>query len=86
MDICVYCVQPITGTMISTGNGMAHTACYYRAHPFVPKDTFWQVLHGEDQELMRELIEHYMPEALQADIVREYNARARAWWEQRCEG
>jgi hypothetical protein len=84
MDICIYCVEPITGARMGDKGGMAHTWCFHRAHPFRPRHTFWEVLNASDQMQVRELVLAYMPAELQAEIVRRYNERGLEDWQRRC--
>ena len=73
-DQCEYCGKPLTGLMISTGTGMACEPCYYKKHPFVPKDSFLGVLcNCDDQVLVRRLLEEDVPPGTKARIIDNFN-------------
>lgn len=60
--------------MICTGNGWACPSCYYREHPFVAKTSFQEVLvNCDDQVLVRQLLEAYVPTEAKRQITQEFN-------------
>ena len=72
---CEYCKEELIGIFIGTGSGQAHPKCYWEKRPYVPKRTFREVLNNfDDPVIMRDMVEHYMPEQLKQRIVEEFNA------------
>ena len=73
-DQCEYCGKPLTGLMISTGTGMACESCYYKKHPFIPKDSFMAVLcNYDDPVLVRRLLEENVPPEIKGRIIDNFN-------------
>lgn len=74
-NLCIYCNQEITNEFISVyGDRKAHSACYHKAHPFIDKECFKDVLtNNDDQVLVRELLMKLVDGKTKSTIVSEFN-------------
>ena len=72
---CSICDETVKGSFTTTGNDeVAHTICYDKAHPPKIKKSFSSVLTNcDDQVLVRELLIHMVPPAIQQDITEAFN-------------
>lgn len=74
LQTCMQCAQVITAGYIMDARGPYHPWCHTQKAPFVPKQTFLDVLqHGDEQALVRELLCELVPEPLQERLVAMYN-------------
>ncbi len=71
---CITCGKAIAHFFKTTEKGPMHTSCYARNRPYVPKETFPQVLGNcDDQVLVRQLLLQHVPIHVQGAILREFN-------------
>jgi len=84
-DKCTICGNPVTGLMVGTGNGVAHSECYEREHPPRTACTLYQVARGcGDPVLAAEIIAALVPPELAETIVEHFNKALLKQWLRRC--
>ena len=82
---CTICGTPVTGLMVGTGNGVAHSECYEREHPPRTACTLYQMARGcGDPVLAAEVIAELVPAELAETIVAHFNKRLMKAWLRRC--
>lgn len=78
-ESCFRCGLPIDGMCTVDHAGRWHMECYRKAHPFVPKQTFGEVLNNlDDQVTVRELLHIWVPDDTKRLIIIEFNSRMQA--------
>lgn len=82
---CVRCDGPMDGMMISCPGGWQCERCHYITHPFEEYSTFHDVLHNDDdQALMRQLIDRFVPNDAKRKIRDRFNELIRMRYNMRC--
>ena len=85
MDNCAKCNQELQGISISDKDGWICERCYYILHPFKQYLTFNSVLHNmEDQVLLRNLLELYIPSDVKLRIREKFNEEMNMRYNLRC--
>lgn len=85
-EVCQICKKPIPGTMVGTGNGLAHPHCYERQHQPLSASSLYEVARGHgDPVLAAQVIADLVPDNIAAEIVKRFNRRLFLQWERRCE-
>lgn len=85
MDNCARCNQQLQGIMVSDKDGWICEKCYYVTHPFKPYLTFSSVLlNVDDQVLLRNLLEIYVPSDVKLRIREKFNEVMKQRYNQRC--
>ena len=83
---CTICGAPHDGSGIGTGNGLAHSWCYYKENPPKPAQTLYQMARGHaDPVLAAQVISNWVPHELASQIVDDFNRQLMKQWQRRCE-
>lgn len=84
MKTCASCGTELKGLMISCRDGWNCERCHYIQNPFKAYETFREVINGDDQVLMRELLVKYVPDSVKLQVIRAFNAVMLKKYDQRC--
>lgn len=74
--ICKRCNKEITGAFCCVGDDYMHHRCYVIEHPPKVRTSFADVLvSSDDQVLVRELLQRFVPVECKSVIIEKYNEK-----------